>query len=493
MGDRVAVIRKGVLQQVDTPQYLYDHPNNLFVAGFIGSPAMNMVEATFARSNGSAFVEFGGTRLAVPTTRSSRTPGPRGASMARQVIVGLRPGGHGGRRLVYRRAPDRRSDPRWRSARPSGPMSSCTSSCRPPTVMTDDVKELAVDVGQEALEAVELGARSGQSKFVARLNPRTGAAKGEPIELVVDARPPPFLRSRLRAGDLRGRAELSATRASRVLIPQRVPLGRRDVRLPGRRRGPRGRARHVDLGHVLPQAGRDPRWDTGDVACDQYHRFEDDVALMSELGIGAYRFSVSWPRIQPEGRGPAEQRGLDHYRRLVDALRRHGITPVPTLFHWDLPQALEDAGGGRPGAPPTRFADYAAIVGEALGDVVPCGSRSTNRWWPPGSATANGVHAPGRRDEACGTRRDPSPAPGPWPRGRGAPVRGDGTGRASRSTSTRASRPATRPTTSGRPISPTSSINRLYLDPIFGRGYPRRTLEHDAPRSTWVPPRRGPG
>jgi beta-glucosidase len=103
--------------------------------------------------------------------------------------------------------------------------------------------------------------------------------------------------------------------------------------------------------------------DTGDRACDQYHRFEEDAALLGELGVGAYRLSVAWPRIQPTGRGPANQRGLDHYRRVVDALRRHGVRPILTLFHWDLPQALQDEGGWPSRDTAERFAEYAAIVG----------------------------------------------------------------------------------------------------------------------------------
>src|SRR5215213_7362022 len=92
-------------------------------------------------------------------------------------------------------------------------------------------------------------------------------------------------------------------------------------------------------------AGKVLHDDTGDIACDQYHHLEEDLDLMSELGIQAYRFSVAWPRIQPEGSGPANQDGLDYYRRLVDGLRRRSIEPMLTLYHWDLPQALEDLGG----------------------------------------------------------------------------------------------------------------------------------------------------
>ena len=187
MGDRVAVIRKGVLQQVDTPQFLYDHPKNLFVAGFIGSPAMNMVEATFTRSNGSAFVEFGDTRLALPPEVLDERP-DLGEFDGRQVIVGLRPEDIEDASIATDTGPDRTIRSEVALSEALGADVLVHFFVQAPTVMTDDVKELAHDVGQEALEAVELGARSGQSKFVARLNPRTTAAKGQPIELVVDTR-----------------------------------------------------------------------------------------------------------------------------------------------------------------------------------------------------------------------------------------------------------------------------------------------------------------
>ncbi len=116
--------------------------------------------------------------------------------------------------------------------------------------------------------------------------------------------------------------------------------------------------------------GRVLNGDTGDVACDHYHRYPEDVALMAALGLDSYRFSVAWPRIQPDGRGPANQRGLDSYRRLLDALDEHGIKACLTVYHWDLPQALEDAGGWMSRDTAYRFAEYAAIVGEALHDRV---------------------------------------------------------------------------------------------------------------------------
>jgi beta-glucosidase len=109
---------------------------------------------------------------------------------------------------------------------------------------------------------------------------------------------------------------------------------------------------------------------TGDVACDHYHRWLTDLELMSSLGIGAYRFSISWPRILPAGGGAVEPRGLDFYDRLVEALVERGIGPYVTLFHWDLPQALEDAGGWTARETAERFADYAGIVAQRLGDRV---------------------------------------------------------------------------------------------------------------------------
>ncbi|HEX6497865.1 MAG TPA: GH1 family beta-glucosidase [Micromonosporaceae bacterium] len=109
---------------------------------------------------------------------------------------------------------------------------------------------------------------------------------------------------------------------------------------------------------------------TGDVACDHYHRYAEDVALMADLGVDAYRFSVAWPRIQPDGSGPANARGVAFYDRLVDALLARGIDPVVTLYHWDLPQAVQDAGGWLNRDTSARFAEYAGLVGTALGDRV---------------------------------------------------------------------------------------------------------------------------
>ncbi|QJS11780.1 beta-glucosidase [Streptomyces argyrophyllae] len=150
--------------------------------------------------------------------------------------------------------------------------------------------------------------------------------------------------------------------------------------------------------------GRTAGGETGDIAVDHYHRYRDDVALMAELGLTAYRFSVSWSRVQPTGRGPAVQRGLDFYRRLVDELLVRGITPALTLYHWDLPQELEDAGGWPHRDTAFRFAEYAQLVGEALGDRVEQWITLNEPWCSAFLGYASGVHAPGRTDPAASLR-----------------------------------------------------------------------------------------
>jgi beta-glucosidase len=141
--------------------------------------------------------------------------------------------------------------------------------------------------------------------------------------------------------------------------------------------------------------------DTGDIACDSYHRYREDVALMTSLGLNAYRFSISWPRVQPGGSGPVNTKGLDYYRALLDELGEHGIAAAVTLYHWDLPQELQDAGGWAARDTANRFADYATIVAEGLGDRV-------TRWITlnePQVVVENGYrtgkHAPGLFDDAA--------------------------------------------------------------------------------------------
>ena len=110
--------------------------------------------------------------------------------------------------------------------------------------------------------------------------------------------------------------------------------------------------------------------DTGDVACDSYHRWPEDLGLMKELGVGAYRFSIAWPRVMPGGGGPVNAAGLDYYDRLVDSLLAAGVTPYPTLYHWDLPQVLQDRGGWANRDTAGCLAEYASVVASRLGDRV---------------------------------------------------------------------------------------------------------------------------
>jgi beta-glucosidase len=143
---------------------------------------------------------------------------------------------------------------------------------------------------------------------------------------------------------------------------------------------------------------------TGDVAVDHYHRWPEDVGLTTALGLSAYRFSVSWPRVQPAGRGPVERRGLDFYSRLVDGLLERGVEPWLTLYHWDLPQPLEDAGGWPARDTAGRFADYAALVHEALGDRVHTWTTVNEPWCAAFLGYGSGEHAPGRQDPAAAVR-----------------------------------------------------------------------------------------
>ena len=144
--------------------------------------------------------------------------------------------------------------------------------------------------------------------------------------------------------------------------------------------------------------GKTRNSDTGNVACDSYHRWREDIALMRQFGLKSYRFSVAWPRIQATGRGPANQAGLDYYSRITDGLLEAGIRPLPTLYHWDLPQALEDDGGWPNRDTADHFADYSRSVAGALSDRI-------ENWVlfnEPKTFTQlgylYGAHAPGRKD-----------------------------------------------------------------------------------------------
>ena len=144
--------------------------------------------------------------------------------------------------------------------------------------------------------------------------------------------------------------------------------------------------------------GRTHDADTGDVACDHYHRYLEDVELMRDLGVDSYRFSIAWPRVQPDGKGAPNKAGLDFYERLVDALLSEGIAPAITLYHWDLPQALEDLGGWRERDTARRFAEYASIVHDRLGDRAHRWITLNEPYCSSIIGYAIGRHAPGARE-----------------------------------------------------------------------------------------------
>jgi beta-glucosidase len=146
--------------------------------------------------------------------------------------------------------------------------------------------------------------------------------------------------------------------------------------------------------------GRVRDGDTGEVACDHYHRMTEDLDLMAALGLPSYRFSVSWPRVIPGGSGPVNEAGLDFYRRLVDGLLERNITPLLTLYHWDLPQALQFEGGWANRDTVHRFTEYAEVIGRALGDRVPTITTLNEPWCSAFLGHSSGVHAPGLTDNA---------------------------------------------------------------------------------------------
>ena len=143
---------------------------------------------------------------------------------------------------------------------------------------------------------------------------------------------------------------------------------------------------------------------TGDVACDHYHRWPQDIELMKALGLRAYRFSIAWPRILPDGRGRVNQAGLEFYSRLVDGLLAADITPFVTLYHWDLPQALQDAGGWPARATAEAFVEYAGVVSAALGDRVKNWITHNEPWCVSILSHQIGAHAPGLRDTEAALR-----------------------------------------------------------------------------------------
>ncbi len=224
--------------------------------------------------------------------------------------------------------------------------------------------------------------------------------------------------------------------------------------------------------------GRIARGDTGDVACDHYHRSRQDVALMGQLGLKAYRFSISWPRVLPEGRGRANSAGLDFYSRLVDALLQASIEPFVTLYHWDLPQALQDEGGWPARSTAEAFVEYADLTTRRLGDRVKHWITLNEPFVSAFEGYLSGRHAPGISDlgEALAAAHHLLLAHGwsvPVVRSNlpdaqiGISLNLGGQMPASASVADRAAA-----------WQRDGIVNRWFLDPISARGYPADIQEH---------------
>jgi beta-glucosidase len=217
--------------------------------------------------------------------------------------------------------------------------------------------------------------------------------------------------------------------------------------------------------------------DTGEPACEHYYRWREDLDLIASLGLSAYRFSISWPRIQPDGRGPANRKGLDFYRNLLEGLRERGISPLVTLYHWDLPQALEEEGGWASRDTVDRFTEYAGLVFDGLGDLVEDWTTHNEPWVTAFLGYAFGTKAPGATD---------------WPRAlrashhvllsHGAVVRafraGDRAGRIGITLNLTVARPGRdrdRDRAAAQRLD--GHFNRWFLEPILRGAYPADMLE----------------
>ncbi|NNF64633.1 MAG: beta-glucosidase [Acidimicrobiia bacterium] len=232
-------------------------------------------------------------------------------------------------------------------------------------------------------------------------------------------------------------------------------------------------ARHADgkgesIWDRFADIGRMP--ESGDIACDHYNRWREDIQLMSDLGVDAYRFSIAWTRVLPDGRGEVNQAGLDFYDRLVDGLLDAGITPYPTLYHWDLPQVLEDEGGWTNRATVDAFVEYTEAVARRLGDRVTNWITHNEPWVAAYLGHLEGVFAPGRTS---------------WPdalaashhillsHGRAVPVLQANGAKVGIALDCRPARPASddpRAVAASRHFD--GFRNRWFFDPVFGKGYP---------------------
>ena len=213
--------------------------------------------------------------------------------------------------------------------------------------------------------------------------------------------------------------------------------------------------------------------DTGDIACDHYHRWQEDIELMKEIGLKAYRFSISWPRILPKGRGEINQAGIDFYSNLVDGLLEASIEPWVTLYHWDLPQALEDEGGWTVRSTTEAFLEYTEIITRALGDRVKNWITFNEPWVSAFVGYEEGRHAPGITDLNAAVTASHHLL---LSHGKAVPI--------IRKNSPNANVGITLNLTPQEPASPSIAdrklavwmdgyINRYFLDPLTGRGYPQ--------------------
>jgi beta-glucosidase len=217
--------------------------------------------------------------------------------------------------------------------------------------------------------------------------------------------------------------------------------------------------------------------DTGEPACEHYYRWRDDLDLMKSLGLEGYRFSISWPRIQPTGRGPANPRGLDFYRALVEGMLERGIRPLATLYHWDLPQALEDEGGWASRDVVDRFTDYAAILFDHLGDLVADWITHNEPWVTSFLGYAHGTKAPGVTDWPTALRAAHHAL-----LAHGATVKAyrgaNGTGNIGITLDLTVAKPASASRADRAAAARRDGYqNRWFLDPVFRRSYPADMVE----------------
>jgi beta-glucosidase len=226
--------------------------------------------------------------------------------------------------------------------------------------------------------------------------------------------------------------------------------------------------------------GRVYRGDDGEIACDHYHRWREDLDLIAWLGLGAYRLSLSWSRLQPTGRGPLNPTGVEFYRHLLEGLRERDVRPFVTLYHWDMPQVLEDQGGWPARETALRFGEYADLVSGALGDLVEDWITINEAWVASFLGYGTGEHAPGRSDlgDALRAAHHLNLAHGLAVQA----LRAAGPARVGTTVLVADTAPASdrdEDVAAARRVD--GAGNRLFLDPLFRGSYPADMLEHYAP------------